>query len=390
MDTVLSHIVTKRLSAEKENIATEVLAFILGSNQSAKKGMIKLLKAIAPTMPDLVFKTQMQANIILPDVSDMDSKTQMKEGSIQPDMWGYQGDKPRVYIENKFWAGLTENQPIAYLKHLSKCTQPSILLVVVPEVREQTVWHELNRRLIKEGIPAIKTDSPSGIVHTAETGIGPIIALTSWTKLIAFLELELADEPSARSDLLQLKALCEAEDSDAFAPLSAEDISDQRTPKLLLQLSAAVEGAVKLGITENILDTKGLMPQSSSERIGRYIKFNSTPKIIVWVGINFILWKKYGSTPLWVLFFPTELKKSQAAKLLLEEWSAKNGNFRHNNEIVIPIDLPTGEDKDQVIRSILDQFKNIIAVYNQSIINTELDEQSEPNMLPEIDAPPEL
>jgi hypothetical protein len=386
MDTVLSHIVTKRLSAEKENIATEVLAFILDSNPSAKKGMMKLLKAIAPTMPDLVFKTQMQANIILPDVSDMDSKTQMKEGSIQPDMWGYRGDKPRVYIENKFWAGLTENQPIAYLKHLSKYTQPSILLVVVPEVREQTVWHELNRRLIKEGVTAMKTESPSGIVHTAETGIGPIIAITSWTKLLAFLELELADEPSARSDLLQLKALCDAEDSDAFTPLSAEEISDQRIPKLLLQLSAAVDGSVKLGITEDILDTKGLMPQSSSERVGRYIRFNSTPNFVVWVGINFILWKKYGRTPLWIVFYTNELKKSQAAKLLLEEWSAKNGNFRHNNEIVIPIDLPTGEDKDQVIRSILDQFKNIIRIYNNPLLTPSPDE---PNTLFDLDSQPE-
>jgi hypothetical protein len=387
MDTVLSHIVTKRLSAEKENIATEVLAFILDSNPSAKKGMMKLLKAIAPTMPDLVFKTQMQANIILPDVSDMDSKTQMKEGSIQPDMWGYRGDKPRVYIENKFWAGLTENQPIAYLKHLSKYTQPSILLVVVPEVREQTVWHELNRRLIKEGVTAIKIESPSGIVHTAETGIGPIIAITSWIKLLAFLELELADEPSARSDLLQLKALCDAEDSDAFAPLSAEEISDQRIPKLLLQLSVAVDGSVKLGITEDILDTKGLMPQSSSERVGRYIRFNSTPNFVVWVGVHFILWKKHGRTPIWIVFYTNELKKSQAAKLLLEEWSAKNGNFRHNNEIMIPIDLPTGEDKDQVIRSILDQFKNIIRIYSNPLLTPSPDE---PNTLSDFDSQPEM
>lgn len=386
MDTVLSHIVTKRLSAEKENIATEVLAFILDSNPSAKKGMMKLLKAITPTMPNLIFKTQMQANIILPDASDLNSKIEVKEGSIQPDMWGYRGDKPRVYIENKFWAGLTENQPIAYLKHLSKYTQPSILLVVVPEVREQTVWHELNRRLIKEGVTAMKTESPSGIVHTAETSIGPILALTSWTKLLAFLELELADEPSARSDLLQLKALCDAEDTDAFAPLSAEEISDQRTPKLLLQLSAAVDGSVKLGITENILDTKGLMPQSSSERIGRYIRFNSTPKIFVWVGVNFILWKKYGRTPLWIVFYPNEFKKSQAAKLLLEEWSAKNGNFRHNKGIVIPIDLPTGEDKDQVIRSILDQFKNIIRIYSDPLLTSSPDDL---NTSPDLDSQPE-
>jgi hypothetical protein len=368
MDTVLSHIVTKRLSAEKENIATEVLAFILDSNQSAKKGMMKLLKAITPTMPDLIFKTQ------------------MVEGSIRPDMWGYRGDKTRVYIENKFWAGLTENQPIAYLKQLSKCTQPSILLVVVPEVREQTVWQELNRRLIKEGVSTIKTETPPGLVHTAETSIGPILAITSWTKLLAFLELELADEPSARSDLLQLKALCDAEDTDAFTPLSVEEISDQRTPKLLLQLSAAVDGSAKLGITEAILDTKGLMPQSSSERIGRYIKFNSTPNFVVWVGINFILWKKYGRTPLWVIFYSSELKRSPAAKMLLEEWSAKNGNFRHNNEIVIPIDLPTGEDKDQVIRSILDQFKNIIRIYNNPLLTPSPDE---PNTLFDLDSQPE-
>lgn len=372
MNTVLSHIVTKKLSGEKENIATEVLAFILDSNQSAKKGMMKLLKAITPTMPDLIFKTQ------------------MVEGSIRPDMWGYCGDNPRVYIENKFWAGLTDNQPNSYLIQLAKYTQPSILLVVVPEVREQTVWQELNRRLIKKDITTIHREAPPGIVHTAETGIGPTLAITSWTKLLAFLELELADEPSARSDLLQLKALCDAEDNDAFAPLSAEEISDQRTPKLLLQLSAAVDGSVKLGITEAILDTKGLMPQSSSERIGRYIKFNSTPNLVVWVGINFILWKKYGRTPLWIVFYPNELKKSQAAKLLLEEWSAKNGNFSHNGEIVIPIDIAVGEDKDQVIRSILDQFKNIIAVYNQSTINPAIDEHGEPNVLPEIDALPEL
>lgn len=48
MDTVLSHIVTKRLSAEKENIATEVLAFILDSNPSAKKRHDETIKSHYP------------------------------------------------------------------------------------------------------------------------------------------------------------------------------------------------------------------------------------------------------------------------------------------------------------------------------------------------------
>jgi len=52
-----------------------------------------------------------------------------------------------LFVENKFWAGLTDNQPISYLKQLAKYTQPTVLLVVVPEAREQTVWRELIRRL---------------------------------------------------------------------------------------------------------------------------------------------------------------------------------------------------------------------------------------------------
>ncbi len=57
MPTVLSHIVQKQFSREYENVATEALAFILHSNESARNGMMKLLRAVASDIPDLQFRT---------------------------------------------------------------------------------------------------------------------------------------------------------------------------------------------------------------------------------------------------------------------------------------------------------------------------------------------
>ena len=51
-------------------------------------------------------------------------------------------------MEAKFWAGLTENQPNAYLARLPLDERPAVLLFVAPEARLETLWPEL-RRLIE-------------------------------------------------------------------------------------------------------------------------------------------------------------------------------------------------------------------------------------------------
>ena len=60
------------------------------------------------------------------------------------------------------------------------------------------------------GISAKKMGTTSGsIVYSVKTKIGPYLALTSWTRLLSTLELEVADDLSARSDLLPLEiSLC--------------------------------------------------------------------------------------------------------------------------------------------------------------------------------------
>lgn len=217
MQTVFSHIVQKRLSQENENVATEALAFVLRSHEAAHNGMMKLLRGVDPHMPHLWFRTQ------------------QTDGNNRPDMQGCDDDgQTHVFVENKFWAGLTENQPVSYLRILAECSRPTILLVVAPEDRKETLWRELNRRLADNKISTTQ-DMVAGIFRIVTTSTGPILALTSWKALLDALEPEIADDKSASSDLLQLQALCVAADSKAFLPLSSTEVTDHVHPHLFFR-----------------------------------------------------------------------------------------------------------------------------------------------------------
>ncbi len=150
--------------------------------------MTKLLRGIAPDLPTLRFKTQ------------------QTEGSIRPDMWGLADSQPRVFVENKFWAGLTDNQPVSYLKQLAAYTQPTVLLVIAPAARERTLWRELTQRLATAAIGISDRMSAAGIPASLDTLLGPVLAITSWTSVLSVLEHECVDDPVARGDLVQIRA----------------------------------------------------------------------------------------------------------------------------------------------------------------------------------------
>lgn len=345
MPRVLSHIIQKRFSQVNEDVATDALAYILESSPAASNGMRKLLCGLIPDLAPLKFRTQ------------------EAEGVIRPDMWGYEGNEPRVFIENKFWAGLTENQPVNYLKQLATYSRPSILLVVAPSPRQHTIWAELQRRVFDSGLLLDGQQDAVGIHSSARTSIGPILAVTSWDNVLSALEHETIDDPEARGDLVQLRSLCDAADLEAFSPLSREELSDQRSPALVLQLNAIWEEASTLGVTRGIIDHKGTRPQASSERIGRYTCFagnaDEDNQAGAWFGLHFRLWKKHGITPLWAVFSPSSWGQADAVQAALESWASKEGVFTSTDtdgSFVVAFDLPPAEEKDAVVEAILERF----------------------------------
>lgn len=284
---------------------------------------------------------------------------------IRPDMWGFADTEPRVFLENKFWAGLTENQPISYLKRLAADSQPTILLVVAPAAREHTLWRELTRQLLEVGIQVSERRATPGIARSVTTQLGPILALTSWTNVLLALEHEAANDPSARSDLVQLRALCDAADNDAFTPVTLTELSDQRRPAFILQLNSIVQETVSLAVRENVLSTTGLRPQASGERIGQYAWVSGDQGAGAWLGIHFRLWKEHGATPLWLLFGDDKFGRGPDVRRLIEPWAIKNRihtAITHDNAFAMALDIPVGEEKAGVIRSLVNRIKAIGSV----------------------------
>lgn len=339
MESVFSHIVRKRLSQEYENVATEALAYILETSEAARHGMYRLLRGIVPDLPAIRFETQ------------------QTEDSGRPDMRGFADADTRVFVENKFWAGLTENQPVFYLERLAAYPQPSVLLVIAPASRADTLRRELARRLLDAEISYSERDQVAGITWLVATHPGPLLALTSWTAVLSALEHEAVEDQRARGDLVQLSALCDAAEQDAFVPISAEQMSDQRLPALILQLVSVVDAVVERG-AGHILSTTGLRAQANARRIGRYVRLPGEQGPGAWFGVHFRLWKLHGTTPFWLKFSDSEFGKARDVRRLIESWAARNGKsfVDDGRDVALGLSVPGGDDKDHVIRALMNDL----------------------------------
>ena len=344
MQTVFSHIIQKRYSQSYEDIATDALAYVLNTHDSVRLGLMNLLRSIISDLPNLYFRTQ------------------IVEGSIRPDMWGYGGAETYVYFENKFWAGLTENQPVSYLKELEKYPHPTILLFVVPGAREQSIIAELTRRLNDADIKFIeKTNVQKNIIWCIKTGTGPFLSLTSWPRLIDLLEFSSKNNSAAKNDLELLRSLCDAADIGKFIPMNSTDLINQITPALILQLGQLIRDSIETGLREGFLNNDGLTESVNWTKFGKYVWLDRKDRVGIWFGLDHELWKEYGVSPLWVKFSTTNFGRSYEVEPILRINLENQQTIitLHDGSLILPVNLKTGADKDQVILGIVEQLRDL-------------------------------
>ncbi len=134
-DSLFGHL-TGMFSSHPENVATEALNYILNHSSVAQRAFLQFVAQANVELPDtLLFRTQA--------VGDDDAI---------PDLVGTDSEARQVFlIEAKFWAGLTDNQPVTYLKRLPSQAD-GLLLFIAPALRFDTLWTELLRRCKNEDV----------------------------------------------------------------------------------------------------------------------------------------------------------------------------------------------------------------------------------------------
>lgn len=105
---MFAHIVF-RLTDRTEDVAVDALGFICSRSDTAGRVLRHLLKLEGLDVGELT-----------------DAATQVGDGTLaRPDLAVYDGEREeRVLMEAKFWAGLNENKPNAYLARLPLDERP--------------------------------------------------------------------------------------------------------------------------------------------------------------------------------------------------------------------------------------------------------------------------
>ena len=248
-----------------EGLAVEALVYILDRYPASIEGLAEL---VAPAMG--LSAQPFETEVVAPDGTRPDVLQRGDDGS------------ERLFIEAKFYAPLTRNQPVPYLARLPD-KGDSVLMFLAPAERVGELWPELLRRLDESD----KAYSDRGSRCVAIDGTGKHLLVTDWTTLLDNMEERLKDFPSGLADLRQLRGLVRfAESGEGKSALAGDELVNRVT---------------EIGKAAGWLHTRGLRAAPGSSGFGRYAHLGYRYKTCVWLGVNLELFEQFRSSQLWVL-----------------------------------------------------------------------------------------
>ena len=345
--TLLAHLALQNKFRDKyENIAVEALGHILSESDAARHALSDVLRNGGAEVGEIAWV-----------------KTQARdEEGTQPDLASFdQHNKERVLIEAKFWAGLTDNQPVAYLERLPE-NQASVLLFVAPAKRLELLWQEM-RRLVKEAKIELVRGHEEANLWSATVGGKRLLMLISWTTLLDRMDSRASTsrESHTESDIQQLRGLAEQMDDEAFLPLRQEELGSE-FPRRLRNLERLVDDVIeRLGQKELASDRKKERTKRTS--YGWYLKLSGAG---AWFGLDDDQWVIRDShTPLW-LHFNAAWQSVQPFSEIRERLQPLGPElFEYADDVlVVPIYPPVNVEYDAVRDAVVARLKEVAELIN--------------------------
>lgn len=191
------------IKGSQEDIASKGLAYILEKSISAKIVINNVIKNTTNLeFEKIKYITQnVGKNKERPDISGMDDKGNEK-----------------IIIEAKFWASLTDNQPVEYLKRLK---EQAVLIFICPKLRELSLFDEIETKL---QISNITYNKNKNVIIVNEN---KYIFVIDWQYILEIIKQSLIENSEIKlvSDIDQIIGFCEIIDNNTFLPIQDYDLS---------------------------------------------------------------------------------------------------------------------------------------------------------------------
>ena len=350
MQSLLAH-VALRLATHPENLATESLGYLLTVSPAARLGILRAL-------PDA-------ARMQLPE--QLRYVTQVfSEDDGRPDLVGLDElAQKRVLIEVKFWAGFTAKQPLGYLAQLPP---GGLLLVIGPRARQAYMVRELGERLQQKNQSVEKRESlGDDLIHLVANERHVVI--TSWQRVLQAIDLELMSDPARRADVAQLLGLCERMDTEAFIPVTEEELSSN-VYRRVHEFGTIVDQVVADLVKSGVLQGKKSRATGSNGWYGRYVWLSG---VGVSLHVSTHKWTKFGGTPVWLTVYGMKWHHGEPSipRQALAPWEAVHAGRLFEDSLGFPtiaIRIPAGAEQPEIRAAIATQIADVGLALTQTAL----------------------
>jgi len=333
-----------RIKGSQEDIASEGLAYILQRSKSARNALQKIIK--------------LESGL---DFEDINYTTQnVGEKLERTDMSGYNFDNQEVIIlEAKFWASLTDNQPIGYLERLNK---NSILVFICPTLRVRPVFDEVKKRIFDAKME-FETNLDN---HFIKLSNNKNVIVKTWSEILGVIRFQLIqDNDQYLSDIDQIIGFCETVDSNAFLPFQRKDFSPSNAKRINSFYDIADKVVDELKKCE-LADTTNLNATPQKYGYTRYFRIGTMG---ISLNVRFDFWEKIADTPFWLCFrddingknwIHTDYFKKET-KIIASKFSIITYE-NSKKDLFLPVFPVVEQTEDVVVKNIVEE---IIKLYNE-------------------------
>lgn len=327
-----------------ENVATDSLHYLLG-REGVEAAILRTLGTSFTGGGSLHWQTQVvNADLSRPDLVGQDSQ-----------------GRPRVVIEAKFGAALTDNHPLAYLAAQNEAfasdAERRVLAFVVPGSRRHIIEAELRRRL--ESTEVLSARATPDFETTALLAEHRVVVVT-WASMLTQIRSALTDagDDSGLRDLGQLAGLCERADAEAMLPLSDDDLDPDRARRfqdLWILVERSVRQLASSKIVARMTWSNGFWGPGAFLTTHGGVRF--------WFGVYLEYWARRYPTPFWVFF---EDAPPQVSHAILERRSDPNFPFVQGppdiGRTIAAIPPPLGVEFDEAVEEIVHFVSRVCAL----------------------------